>query len=62
MNQEEKQQVIDQVAVDVEGRKKIPCALAFEIHRQHEIPLKEIGEICNDRGIKISSCQLGCFR
>ena len=43
----------------VNGR--LPCAAAFKIARQLNVTTKEIGEACNRLGVKISSCQLGCF-
>ena len=43
----------------VNGR--LPCAIAFQISRELKVSLKEIGETANKLGIKISSCQLGCF-
>jgi hypothetical protein len=43
----------------VEG--KLPCATAFQIAREFKIAPREVGEACNQLGIKIRSCQLGCF-
>jgi hypothetical protein len=40
---------------------KLPCAVAFKIAKQLNISTKEVGEACNKLGVKISSCQLGCF-
>ena len=62
MNDEEKKNMVTEALVEVDGKKKLPCAKAFIINKEHGIPLKEIGNICNDNGIKISSCQLGCFK
>jgi len=42
--------------------KKLPCKLAFKISEEHNIPLKEIGNMANELGIKIIECQLGCFK
>jgi len=56
------QKLVIESAVEVNGRKTISCARAFEIHRQHGITLGEIGRICNENGIKICGCQLGCFK
>ena len=49
-------------AVERSGRKTISCARAFEIHRQHDVPLGDIGRICDENDIKICACQLGCFK
>ena len=40
---------------------KLPCAVAFQIAKDLKVGVKEIGEACNRKGIKIRSCQLGCF-
>jgi len=42
-------------------RNRLSCEKAHELSVQLSIPLKEIGDICNELNIKISSCQLGCF-
>ena len=51
-----------QYPIKAEGKKKMPCAKAFQLSSENEISLKEIGEICNAENVKISSCQLGCFK
>ncbi|MCL5022751.1 MAG: hypothetical protein M1497_05225 [Nitrospirae bacterium] len=43
----------------VDGR--ISCALARKIARDLSVPYKEVGEIANRLGIKITDCELGCF-
>ena len=40
---------------------KLPCATAFQIAKEYKVTPKEIGETCNKLGIKVRSCQLGCF-
>jgi len=44
-----------------DGKKKLACAQAFKLSKEHGISLKEIGEICDKNDIRINSCQLGCF-
>ncbi len=41
---------------------KLPCALCFKIAEDFGISKKEMGEILNEMKIKISQCQLGCFK
>ena len=41
---------------------KLTCHRAFDLHEKTGLPLKEIGEIANELKIKISDCQLGCFK
>lgn len=42
-------------------KKKISCKKAFEIAEKWDMPVKEVGEVINELGIKIVKCQLGCF-
>ena len=44
----------------VNGR--LPCVLAFKVGGELEINPKDVGDAANRLNIKISSCQLGCFR
>ena len=46
---------------DRDGRKELPCAAAFRLVEEHGLTLELIGEICNERNIRIAACQLGCF-
>ncbi len=43
----------------VEGR--LSCAQAFQLSEEFKVSLKEIGRFCDDEGIKIKNCRLGCF-
>ena len=47
---------------EIDSRKKLACAEAFELAQQFETEIVEIGRICNQHKIKICKCQLGCFR
>ncbi len=40
---------------------KLPCSKAFVIASEVDCPLSVVGKTCNEVGIKIVSCQLGCF-
>jgi hypothetical protein len=40
---------------------RLPCAVAFKIAKELGISVHEVGEVCNNLRIKVSSCQLGCF-
>ncbi len=42
-------------------KNRLSCEKAHELSRLLEVPLKEIGQICNELNIRIASCQLGCF-
>lgn len=43
----------------VEG--KLSCAAARKIAEELHIPYRDVGEAADQLGIRISSCQLGCF-
>ena len=40
---------------------RLPCPKAFEIAATLHVPIRQVGEACNQMAIKISHCQLGCF-
>jgi len=58
MNKENLKELILQKAKD----KKLPCKVAFKISEEHNVALKDIGNMANELGIKIIECQLGCFK
>jgi hypothetical protein len=62
MDQNALRKLVLEVAMEREGRKTISCARAFWLHQQQDIPLAEIGRICDENDIRICACQLGCFR
>ena len=41
---------------------KIACRQCFEIAQEYAAPLKAIGDVCNEESIRITACQLGCFK
>ena len=41
---------------------KIACRQCFDIAGQHDISLKVIGDLCNEKSIRVCACQLGCFK
>jgi hypothetical protein len=51
-----------QAASDIDGRKRLPCVEAFRLAEQFGVEKLEIGRICNAQKIRISNCQLGCFK
>ncbi len=62
MDKEEIREKVMDAAVEVNGKKKLFCAKAFQISEEHNIPMQEIGKCCNENSIKIAGCQLGCFK
>ncbi|MCL5281308.1 MAG: hypothetical protein M1376_15525 [Planctomycetes bacterium] len=62
MDQDTMRKLVLDAAAEVNGRKTLACAHAFEVHHRHGIPLRDIGRICDENGIRICACQLGCFQ
>ncbi len=40
---------------------RLSCERAHDLAREVGVSLTEIGAVCNELGIRISQCQLGCF-
>lgn len=60
MNQELKDAILA-CCEEIDGKKRLPCGRAFQIAREKGLSLKDLGDFCEEQGIRISSCQLGCF-
>ena len=56
------QKVIMNAAAPRGEKKILSCSDAFKLSKEHDISLKEIGDTCNELGIKIIECELGCFK
>ncbi|MGD0916095.1 MAG: hypothetical protein ABSB22_06525 [Thermodesulfobacteriota bacterium] len=41
---------------------KLPCPLCFKIAEDFGISRREMGDVLNEMKIKVSQCQLGCFK
>jgi hypothetical protein len=54
--------VLDASFVDDKGVRKLTCASAHKLADQHGIKLKVIGQACDDNKVRITACQLGCFK
>lgn len=54
--------VLEAAVADADGRKRLECAQAFALQARHGTPLARIGAICDEEGIRIVGCQLGCFK
>ncbi|GEA14079.1 MAG: hypothetical protein PWR22_2103 [Moorella sp. (in: firmicutes)] len=50
---------VKEAAADHGG--KLPCAVAQEVARRLQVPMREVGQAADDLKIKIIQCQLGCF-
>ena len=40
---------------------RLPCAAAFALARELEVPPLAVGQAADELGIRIADCQLGCF-
>lgn len=40
---------------------RLPCAVAFEIAEELDVPIAVVGQAANELDIRIVNCQLGCF-
>jgi hypothetical protein len=60
-NREALLKAIKEATVERDGREILACAKAFQIAKKFSIGVREVGDLCNEEGIKIAHCQLGCF-
>lgn len=61
MNEAMFEQLIMQAVESKDGKNALSCEKAHEMSRNHSISLKQIGDFCHERHIKIKNCELGCF-
>lgn len=61
MNDEMMARLIEPAVSELGGKRTLACAKAFEISREHGLALREIGAWCNENGVRVRACQLGCF-
>lgn len=45
----------------VDGRRTLACASALRLAEECGVSPARIGRFCNEQGIRIARCQLGCF-
>lgn len=50
----------ERILFEAEGL-KLPCSKAFNIASEVGVPIAEVGRVCNEIGVKVVGCQLGCF-
>ncbi len=60
-SREELTQAVVERSRERNGRKTLTCAEAFQLAAELGVKTVEIGRICNQHGIRLCSCQLGCF-
>ncbi len=47
---------------EMDGQKYLTCKKAFELAETYDLKLSDVGTVCNQEKIRISGCQLGCFK
>jgi len=60
MTQDNMKKVIEAIQTST-ANNRLSCERAHDIAKSLNIPLQEIGKLCDKLNIKIGSCQLGCF-
>ncbi|MCD6328700.1 hypothetical protein J7M28_14275 [bacterium] len=53
---------IMEASYEQDDRRKLNCLDAFKIAEQIDVKLTDVSRICNQNKIRISKCQLGCFK
>ena len=61
MSEELIKKELDAKVCEKDGKLFIACEEAFKIADKLSVAHIEVGKVCNTIGIKIVSCQLGCF-
>ena len=54
-------EIIDRYCKIQHDKKCLACSDAYKIAEELKINVSDIGKLCNESGIKIIGCQLGCF-
>jgi hypothetical protein len=54
--------LIKKTLLECDGRTTLHCRDAFLIAEQLSVSPDIVGQICNEMGVKIVHCQLGCFK
>lgn len=49
------------ILMESSPQKKISCSDARRLAEDLGIETRELGELCDEAGIKIFACELGCF-
>jgi len=45
----------------IAGDGRISCTEARKLAEELQVPPREVGALCDEMGIKIFACELGCF-
>jgi len=53
--------LIETLKMQAGDEKRLSCTDAFKIARDLDVTLTDVGRTCDELGIKMMQCQLGCF-
>lgn len=56
----DKKEIINKL-IEMFPNKKISCTEARQFAKEQDIELGSMGELCDEAGLKIFGCELGCF-
>jgi hypothetical protein len=59
---EELTAAVKEASGERDGHAVLKCSDAFKIAEEHAAAAGTIGKICNEIGVKVVQCQLGCFQ
>jgi hypothetical protein len=53
--------MIESKAVQRKGERRLTCSQALKIAEECKVEPSVVGALCDEMGIKIRRCRLGCF-
>lgn len=60
MTVEKSNELRERILFEADGL-KLNCKKAFILAAEVGVPISDVGKTCNEIGVKIVGCQLGCF-
>lgn len=55
------EKVLRDLIMNMQSDQRISCETAMEVAKEAEVTPTKIGRLLDEMGIKIHSCQLGCY-
>jgi len=60
MTKDKENQLKERIMVEADNF-RLPCKKAFALAEEVGCETAEVGRACNELGVKVVECQLGCF-
>lgn len=57
----DKEQIAERIISIGGEQKRISCTEARNLAEEHEMEMGDMGALCDELGMKIYACELGCF-